>query len=130
MGAIWFVGSVSVLELLGLRQSGLRLAWSDAGVLPLSLIKEHSSAEVHRGNFKDLGSLLGRTASVDNALHLALNHDFSKFVENYKTDIGTPSRRSAERSKNPDRPLLVSSGLALLAPGLLILTNKVISRAE
>jgi hypothetical protein len=49
-------------------------------------------------------------------IHTAFNHDFSKFAENCAED-----RRAIEAIggvfEGSDRPLLVTSGVALLAPG-------------
>jgi nucleoside-diphosphate-sugar epimerase len=57
-------------------------------------------------------------AASDGVLHLGFNHDFSKFLDNCELD-----RRAilaiGEELKGSSRPLIVTSGVALLAPGRL-----------
>ena len=54
--------------------------------------------------------------AADAVIHTAFNHDFSKFAENAEQD-----RRAIEALcstlEGSERPLLVTSGLAWLAPG-------------
>ena len=111
-GSTGWVGSALVKDLIAAGHGVLGLTRSDQGAEALRA----AGAEIHRGSLADLDSLKRGAAQADAVIHAAFNHDFSKFAENCAED-----ERAIEALgsvlKGSDRPLLVTSGVALLAPG-------------
>jgi len=111
-GATGFVGSAVVKELISAGHHVRGLTRSDAGAAALTA----AGAEVHWGTLEDLDSLQRGTVGVDGVIHLAFIHDFSKLAANCETDQRAIETLGAAL-RGSDRPLLVTSGVALLAPG-------------
>ena len=99
-------------ELLDAGHRVLGLARSDSSAAALRA----AGADVQRGSLDDLDSLRAGAASCDGVIHTAFIHDFSNFAENCEKD-----RRAiaalADALAGSDRPLIVTSGTALLESG-------------
>jgi nucleoside-diphosphate-sugar epimerase len=111
-GSTGWVGSAVVKDLIGAGHHVLGLARSDKGAQALTA----AGAEIHHGSLSDLESLRRGAAQADAVIHTAFNHDFSKFAENCAEDERAIQALGAVL-EGSDRPLLVTSGVALLAPG-------------
>src|ERR1700744_3959924 len=108
-GATGFIGSAVVKELIGAGHQVLGLSRSEQGAAALSA----AGAEVHRGSTADVDSLKAAAARTDGVIHLAFNHDFSKFVENCEDDRRFITALGAAL-EGSDRPLVVTSGTLIV----------------
>jgi nucleoside-diphosphate-sugar epimerase len=113
-GATGFIGSAVVKEMIAAGHQVLGLCRSDDKAASLAA----TGAEVYRGSIAEPDSLKDGAARSDGVIHLAFNHDFSRFVQNCEDDrLVIKSLGSVLASS--DRPLVVTSGtpIANTLPG-------------
>ncbi|MBV9851773.1 MAG: SDR family oxidoreductase [Armatimonadetes bacterium] len=117
-GATGFVGSAVVDELIGAGHQVLGLARSEEGAAALAA----AGADVLRGTLEDADILRRGAASCDGVAHLGFIHDFSRFAEVCAVDQAAINVMG-EALVGSERPLLTTSGLAMLAPGRVVTEN-------
>jgi len=111
-GATGFIGTAVVRELIGAGHQVLGLARSREAADSLS----EMGAEIHYGDLEDWESLRRGVAASDGVIHTGFIHDFSRLKEVCEIDrnvIGVLSTALI----GSDRPLVVTSGIALVSPG-------------
>ncbi|WP_042264498.1 SDR family oxidoreductase [Paraburkholderia heleia] len=111
-GATGWVGSAVVRELMeaGHQVTGLVRSAERAAQLRTAGVRTLV------GSLEDIDRLREGASEADAVIHTAFNHDWSRFAENSVVE-----RRAIEAIgatlEGSDRPFLVTSGVALLAPG-------------
>ncbi len=111
-GSTGWVGSAVVEELVGAGHRVIGLARSENKTAALAA----AGAEVLRGTLDDLDTLRSAAAAAEAVIHTAFDHDFSRFAENAAQD-GQAIETLGSALEGSDRPLLVTGGIGLLAPG-------------
>lgn len=113
-GATGWVGSAVVKDLIaaGHEVTGLARSPASAGKLAAA------GAQVVHGSIEDIEVLRAAARAADAVIHTAFNHDWSRFAENCAADKHAIEALGAEL-EGSERPLIVTSGVALLAPGRL-----------
>ena len=119
-GASGWIGSAVVSELLANGYQVLGLARTDAAAAAV----EAAGATAHRGDLDDLDSLRAGAAASDGVIHLAFKHDFSDFAGAGRTERAAVEA-IAETLVGTDKPLLVAAGIAMLAPGRVLVETDV-----
>jgi nucleoside-diphosphate-sugar epimerase len=104
-GATGFIGSAVVKELIAAGHQAIGVCRSDDKAAALAA----TGAEVYRGSIADPDSLKDGAARSDGVIHLAFNHDFSRFVQNCEDDRGVIKALGSALAGS-DRPLIITSG--------------------
>jgi nucleoside-diphosphate-sugar epimerase len=113
-GATGWVGSAVVEELLAAGHEVVGLARSETSAQALAA----TGASVVRGAMEDLELLQVEAVGADAVIHTAFNHDWSRFAENCAVDKAAIEVLGMAL-EGTDKPLIVTSGVALLSPGRL-----------
>jgi len=113
-GATGFIGSAVVKDLIAAGHQVIGLYRSEEKAAALAA----AGAELYRGSIAEPDSLKEGAARADGVIHLAFNHDFSRFVANCEDDRGVIAALGSALAGS-DRPLIVTSGtgLANTVPG-------------
>ncbi|WP_047490254.1 SDR family oxidoreductase [Terriglobus sp. TAA 43] len=109
-GATGFIGSAVVQNLIQAGHQVVGLTRSEAGAEAL----QAAGTQPLHGNIEDLDSLRRGAADSDGVIHLAFNHDFSRFQQNCEDDRRV-IEAIGEVLAGSDRPFVVTSGTAIAA---------------
>ncbi|HEX8006477.1 MAG TPA: SDR family oxidoreductase [Trebonia sp.] len=113
-GATGFIGSAVVQELIAAGHDVVGLARSDKAAASLAA----AGAGVYRGALEDPGSLRGGAAASDGVVHTAFNNvsETTDFAAAAQADLRA-IEALGEALAGSGRPLVITSGTGLLAPG-------------
>ena len=131
-GSTGFIGLAVTRELVAAGHQVLGLCRSDDKAKALVA----AGGTVHRGSLEEVESLRAGIARSDGVVHLAFNHDFSRFAANCEHDRQVIKAMGAALAGS-NRPLIVTSGtgMANTTPGQpgredgAVITSDVIPRA-
>jgi nucleoside-diphosphate-sugar epimerase len=110
-GATGFIGSALVPELLKAGHTVLGMTRSEKGAEALA----KAGADVHHGSLEDIESLKAGAAQADAVIHLAFNHDFSRFQANCEEDRRAIAAMG-EVLAGSGRPFIGTSGVLTRNP--------------
>jgi nucleoside-diphosphate-sugar epimerase len=113
-GATGFIGSAVVKDLIAAGHQVIGLYRSQEKAAALAA----AGAEPYRGSIAEPDSLKDGAARADGVIHLAFNHDFSRFKQNCEDDRAVIKALGSVLAGS-DRPLIVTSGtpIANTVPG-------------
>ena len=123
LGASGFIGSAVVRELISAGHQVTGLARSDKAAAAVTA----AGAAVHRGSMEDPDSLRAGAAAADGVIHTAFNN-ISETTTNIADAIEANARAIralGEALAGSGRPLAVTSGTALIAPGRVVTEDDV-----
>lgn len=107
-GATGFIGSAVLPELLAAGHQVLGLTRSEEGAAKLRA----AGAEAHLGTLEEPKSLTQGAEQADAVIHLAFDHDFSRFAANCEKDAAAIAALG-EAFAGSDRPILITSGIGM-----------------
>ncbi|CAA9528312.1 MAG: hypothetical protein AVDCRST_MAG85-3441 [uncultured Solirubrobacteraceae bacterium] len=111
-GATGYIGTAIARELLDAGHQVTGLARSDSAADALAA----AGVAAHRGDLADLDGLRRGASEADGVIHTAFNHDFSRYAENGRDDERVVEALG-DALAGSERPLVVTSGTAVLTPG-------------
>ncbi|WP_380181193.1 SDR family oxidoreductase [Kalamiella sp. sgz302252] len=111
-GATGFIGSAVAARLIAAGYQVVGLTRSEQGAEQLAA----AGVEPYFGNIEESKSLRRAAESSDGVIHTAFDHDFSHFIANCEKDR-RPIQAMAEALAGTQRPLIITSGVALGSAG-------------
>ncbi|ADG76858.1 NAD-dependent epimerase/dehydratase OS=Tsukamurella paurometabola (strain ATCC 8368 / DSM /CCUG 35730 / CIP 100753 / JCM 10117 / KCTC 9821 / NBRC 16120/ NCIMB 702349 / NCTC 13040) OX=521096 GN=Tpau_0204 PE=4 SV=1 [Tsukamurella paurometabola] len=111
-GASGFVGTAVTAELIAAGHEVRGLVRSDRAAEAIRSL----GAEPVLGTIEDTDLLRAAAAASDGVVHLAFNHDFSRFEESARVERGA-IEAFGTALEGSDRPLAIASGVAGLTSG-------------
>jgi nucleoside-diphosphate-sugar epimerase len=110
-GATGFIGTALVPELIQAGHSVLGMTRSQEGAEKLT----KAGAQAHFGTIEDLASLKAGASQADAVIHLAFNHDFSRFQQNCEEDR-LAIDAMGEALAGTGKPLIGTGGVLVATP--------------
>jgi nucleoside-diphosphate-sugar epimerase len=123
-GATGFIGSAVVSELIDAGHEVVGLARSDEGAAAVRA----AGAEPLHGTLDDLDTLRSGAAAADGVIHTAYIHDFSRMADAARTDLRAIETLGTAL-EGSHRPLVITTGTALIKPGSVVTENDAIDPA-